>query len=248
MDPILYNAAIGGRDNFKRQEIIANNLANVNTPGFRADLYQAQTMYVEVGEGLSSFGQSFTTQNPTAVDFTPGSLMSTGRDLDVAIDGNGWFAVRDSSGAEAYTKAGSLRVNANGQLVDLSGKSVMGNGGPISIPPAKSIDIGSDGTISIVPLGADAKSATVVDRIKMVTLDKNNIVKNAEGLFQLKTGGIAPADNNIKLVSGMLEGSNVQAVEQMVAMINAGRDFETHMDLLSTINENAQRLAQVLHE
>ncbi len=246
MDPILYNAAVGGRENFKRQEVIANNLANVNTPGFKGDLFQAQTMYVQNANGGA--GQAFTAQLPNGNDFAPGPIVSTGRNLDVAIDGKGWLAVRDNAGTESYTRAGSLRLGPNGQLLTSSGKPVIGNGGPISIPPAKSIDIGTDGTISIVPQGGDAKSTTVVDRLKLVTLDDKNITKNAEGLFQLKDGSTAPADNQVKLVSGALEGSNVQAVDQMVAMINSGRDFETHMNLLSTVGENAQRLAQVLHE
>ncbi|MFT4059769.1 MAG: flagellar basal-body rod protein FlgF [Legionella sp.] len=247
MDPILYGAANGGRGNFSRQGIIANNLANVATPGFKGDLYQAQTMYAQGSAAANNFTQSFIVQEANGIDFTPGSLMSTGRNLDIAVNGDGWFAVRGSDGKEAYTKAGGLNINANGQLVTASGKLVIGGGGPISIPPAQSIDIGTDGTISIIPLGGDANSPMVVDRIKMVTLNKANVVKNADGLFQLTTGGVAPADNTLKMISGFLEGSNVQAVEQMVAMINAGRDFETHMDVLTTIGENAQKLAQVLH-
>lgn len=248
MDPILYNAANGGRGNFARQEVIANNLANVNTTGFKADLYQAQTLYVQDAKGINNHAQSFIVQNPSGADFAPGPVMNTGRNLDVAIDGNGWLAVRGSNGKEAYTKAGSLKLDANGFLVTASGKQVMGNGGPIAIPPAQSIDIGSDGTISIIPQGNDARGVTMVDRIKMVSLDTANISKNADGLFQLKNGGVAPADNKLKLISGALEGSNVQAIDQMVAMITAGRDFETHMDLLSTVSENSQRLAQILHE
>ncbi|WP_133135528.1 flagellar basal-body rod protein FlgF [Legionella rowbothamii] len=246
MDPILYNAANGGRSNFARQEVIANNLANVGTTGFRADMYQAQTLYVQGAKGGNNYGQSFTVQNPSAADFTPGPIVVTGRNLDVAVNGKGWLAVRGSDGKEAYTKAGSLNIDANGFLVTASGKQVIGNGGPISIPPATNIDIGTDGTITIVPTGNGPQSATTVDRIKMVSLDPAGITKGKDGLFQLKNGGVAPADNTLKLTSGALEGSNVQAVEQMVAMINAGRDFETHMNLLSTMGENAQKLTQLL--
>lgn len=248
MDSVLYNAVNGGHTNFTRQEIIANNLANANTPGFRADLYQAQTMYVKGAEGARGFGQTFTVQSKNGVDLTPGDLMTTGRELDIAVDGNGWFAVSSGQGAESYTKAGSLRLDATGQLLTASGKSVIGNGGPISIPPAESVDIGTDGTISIVPLGSDTKIAVTIDRIKMVTLDKNNISKNADGLFQLNNGAIAPVDSTLTLRSGVLEGSNVHAVEQMVAMITAGRDFESHMNLMSTVGDNAQKLAQIIHE
>lgn len=247
MDPILYHAATGGHSNFQRQEVLANNLANVNTPGFKTDLYQEQTRYAQTA-GSNNLGQAFTVQGDSGVDFTPGNLAATGRNLDVALAGDGWFAVSDSRGKESYTKAGSLRVNTNGLLVTASGKTVMGNGGPISIPPAQSIDVGTDGTVSIVPLGSDAKSTTVIDRIKMVTIDKGAIKKNSEGLFQLKNGGIAPADPDLKLVSGMLEGSNVQAIDQMVAMITAGRDFETHMNLMTTVSDNSEKLAQIIHE
>jgi flagellar basal-body rod protein FlgF len=248
MDPILYNAANGGSQSFSRQGVVANNLANVATPGFRADLYQAQTVYTQGAGAANNFNQSFVVQNANSVDFTPGNFVSTGRNLDVAVNGEGWFAVRGSNGQEGYTKAGSLNVNANGQLVTASGKPVIGGGGPISIPPAQSIEIGTDGTISIVPLGGGSNAPTVVDRIKMVTLNKANVVKNSDGLFQQTNGAVAPADNTLKMVSGSLEGSNVQAVEQMVAMINAGRDFETNMNVLSTVSDNAQKLTQVLHD
>ncbi|HAT1864251.1 TPA: flagellar basal-body rod protein FlgF [Legionella pneumophila] len=248
MEPILYNAISGGRSDFKRQEIIANNLANINTPGFKADLYQAQTMYMNNANGNNQFSaHSFVTQNANGVDISPGEIITTGRDLDVAIDGDGWMAVQDSQGREAYTRGGSLRLNPNGQLITASGKVVLGDGGPISIPPAQSIEIGSDGTISIVPLEGDVKSLAILDRIKLVTLDRNNIYKNDEGLIQLKSGA-ATANSNIKLQSGALEGSNVNAIDQMVAMISAGREFDAQMKLLSTVDDNGQKLAQLLQE
>ncbi|HAT8965476.1 TPA: flagellar basal-body rod protein FlgF [Legionella pneumophila subsp. pneumophila] len=248
MEPILYNSISGSRSDFKRQEIIANNLANINTPGFKADLYQAQTMYMNNANGKNQFSaHSFITQNVNGIDTSPGEIITTGRDLDVAIDGDGWMAVQDSQGREAYTRGGSLRLNPNGQLITASGKVVLGDGGPISIPPAQSIEIGSDGTISIVPLEGDVKSLAILDRIKLVTLDRNNIYKNDEGLIQLKSGA-ATANSNIKLQSGALEGSNVNAIDQMVAMISAGREFDAQMKLLSTVDDNGQKLAQLLQE
>ncbi|CZG13621.1 flagellar basal-body rod protein FlgF [Legionella pneumophila serogroup 1] len=248
MEPILYNSISGSRSDFKRQEIIANNLANINTPGFKADLYQAQTMYMNNANGNNQFSaHSFITQNANGIDTSPGEIITTGRDLDVAIDGDGWMAVQDSQGREAYTRGGSLRLNPNGQLITASGKVVLGDGGPISIPPAQSIEIGSDGTISIVPLEGDVKSLAILDRIKLVTLDRNNIYKNDEGLIQLKSGA-ATANSNIKLQSGALEGSNVNAIDQMVAMISAGREFDAQMKLLSTVDDNGQKLAQLLQE
>ncbi|KTD59916.1 flagellar basal-body rod protein FlgF [Legionella shakespearei] len=247
MEPILYSALTGGRADFKKQEMIANNLANVNTPGFKADLYQAQTMYMTRADGTqSNDGHSFVVQVANGVDFTPGEIMTTGRDLDVAIDGDGWMAVRDNQGRESYTRGGSLRLDVNGRLVTSSGKVVLGDGGPISIPPAKSIEIGNDGTISIVPLEGDVKSLAILDRIKFVKLDRNNVTKNEEGLLQIAQGGNPAADGTVKVVGGALEGSNVNAVEQMVGMISAGREFEAHMKLMTTVDENGAKLAQVL--
>ncbi|CAM2930113.1 flagellar basal-body rod protein FlgF [Legionella steigerwaltii] len=247
MDPILYNAAGGGRIGFKRQEIIANNLANVNTPGFKADMYQAQTMYANMGG--SDSGAAFAIQNPNALDLSPGDITTTGRNLDIAIEGNGWFAVSNSQGKEGYTKAGNLRLDVNGMLTTASGHPVLGNGGPISIPPAQEINIGADGTITVVPLGGDPKSAAILDRIKLVTLDKNNIVKSSEGLYQLKNGGTPPAaDASVQVRSGAIEGSNVNAIDQMVEMITSGREYDAHMKVMSTVEDNFLKLAQVLHE
>jgi flagellar basal-body rod protein FlgF len=248
MEPILYNATGGGRSEFNKQAIIANNLANVNTPGFKADLYQAQTMYMgDTGNNASR--HTFNVQAPNGIDLSPGEIIPTGRDLDVAVDGNGWIALKDAKGREVYTRGGSLRVGVNGLLTTPSGKAVLGDGGPISIPPARSIEIGSDGTISIIPIDGDVNGLAVLDRIKLVTLDKNNVVKNDEGLIQLKQGSTAPvADASVKLINGAIEASNVKAVEQMVEMISAGREFDAQMKILSTVDDNSQKLAQVLHE
>ena len=249
MDPILYTSANGGGANFGRQTVIANNLANANTTGFKSDIYEAQTMYVKSAGGANTYGQAFTTQNPNNVDFSAGAIVNTNRNLDVAVvNSNGWLAVQDTGGKEAYTKAGAFAINANGMLVTPSGKPVIGGGGPISVPPADSIIIGTDGTISIVPQGADPSATTVIDRLKLVTLDNTAITKNTDGLFQLKSGSVAPADNNVTVVSGALEGSNVSPVDQMVSMITSGRDFEINMNLMSTLNENLSKLSQVIHE
>ncbi len=249
MDPILYNAATGGKADFNKQAIIANNLANVNTPGFKADLYQAQTMYLNTNGANEANNQSFNVQAPNGIDLTPGDLITTGRDLDVAVSGDGWISLKDSQGRQVYARGGSLQVGTNGQLMTSSGKLVLGDGGPISIPPAKSVEIGSDGTISIIPMEGDSNSLAVLDRIKLVTLDKNNLVKNEEGMLQLKQGAATPvADASVKLVNGAIEGSNVKAIEQMVEMISVGREYEAQMKVLSTVDDNSQKLAQLLHQ
>lgn len=247
MDPILYSAITGGRANFKRQEITANNLANLNTPGFRADLHKAQTMYMTQANGeVIPGGQGFVSQLDNGMDLTPGAIMTTGRDLDVAIDGDGWLAVSDIDGKEGYVRGGSLRMDVNGRLITAAGLAVLGDGGPISIPPAKSVEIAPDGTISIVPLEGDSNSLAVLDRLKLVSLDKSNIAKNERGLVQLKNGTVTPSDANMKVLSGALESSNVQAIDQMVGMIQAGREFDAHMKIFSTVDDGNKKLAQVL--
>ncbi|TAL59730.1 MAG: flagellar basal-body rod protein FlgF [Legionella sp.] len=247
MDPILYSAISGGGNDFKRQEISANNLANINTPGFKADLYSAQNMQMDNG-AKSLNGNSYSKQQANGIDLSQGSIMTTGRDLDVAIDGNGWIAVKDSHGKEAYTRGGSLHIDANGQLVTASGRVIIGDGGPISIPPSRSIEIGNDGTISVLPLEGDMTALAVLDRIKLVELDKANVYKTDEGLMQVKEGNAKPAASTVKVVNGALEASNVNAITQMVGMISSGREFEAQMKILSSVDDNGQKLAQVLHQ
>lgn len=243
MEPILYRAARGALTGFDSQQVTANNMANSNTPGFKADLYVAQQVLSNQQDpnkppALAKLG----------VNLTQGPLITTGRDLDVAIQGDGWLAVQDSRGKEAYTRSGSLQINANGQLTTGSGRLVLGDGGPISIPAAQSIEIASDGTVSIVPVGAKSNELAVLDRLKMVNIAPQNITKNEEGLMQLKPGTAISPDGKVTLVHGALEGSNVNAVDEMVKMIDSGRGFESHLKIIQHVDENGQKLAQLLQD
>jgi flagellar basal-body rod protein FlgF len=242
MEPILYKATQGGHVSFDSQTIMSHNLANINTPGFKADLLQAEKQ--QSGKPNAKHDPS----KSHAINFTQGSLMTTGRDLDVAIKGEGWFAVQGQKGNEMYTRAGNFQINASGQLITATGQLVLGDGGPISIPPADGVEIASDGTVSIVPVGAAPNELAILDRIKMVDVDNASLSKNEEGLMQLKQGAKPKADSNISLVHGALEGSNVSAVDMMVRMISAGRDFEGHMKMMRTVDENGQKLAQLLQD
>ena len=249
MDPVLYSAVDGATNDLVRQDLIANNLANLNTPGFKADLYEAETMYLVDDNGFNQTnGQTFIVQLPNAIDTTPGEIRTTGRELDIAIGGNGFIAVQAADGTEAYTKGGSLRIDANGQLLTANGRAVLGDGGPISIPPAKSIEIARDGTISIIPVDGDLRTLAVLDRIKAVSLDATNVTRTSEGLITLQNGGAVEADPTVQVVSGALEGSNVSAVNQMVEMISASRDFDAQMKILAIVDEDAQKLEQLLQE
>lgn len=247
MDNVLYGAMRGGNASFRKQELIANNLANINTTGFRADLHSAQTMYMnQAGTNQTLAGQSFVVDGQAQSDFSPGEIKTTGRDLDIAIEGDGWIAVKDNKNREVYTRAGDLKMDVNGRLMTSSGKLVLGDGGPISIPPAQKIDIASDGTITIVPLDAKSNELAILERIKLVSINSKDLFKNEEGMMQLKDGGRVKKDANVTLVKGALEGSNVNAVEQMVKMITAGREFESHMKMMQSVDDGSRKLAQLL--
>lgn len=243
MEPVLYNAMHGSKTDFHKQAINTNNLANINTPGFKADIFQAQSMFVE---GAAETSEAFVVENIHATDFTDGEIVTTGRELDVAVQGKGWFAIQDSEGKEVYTRGGEFHLTENGMLVTGSNRPVLGDGGPISLPPAQRIEIGTDGTISIVPLDGDPDSLAVIDRLKLVKLDPKNLVKNLDGSMSLKQGGVAPSDASITVIKGALEGSNVNAVEQMVELIATGREFDAQMKVMQTADENAGKLAQLL--
>ena len=248
MDPVLYSAVDGGTNDLVRQDLIANNLANLNTPGFKADLYQAQVMYLTDANGqITNSSQSYIVELPSTIDTTPGELMTTGRPLDVAVSGDGYLAVQGATG-EVYTRGGSFHTDSEGQLLTASGNAVLGEGGPISIPPARSMTIGSDGTISVVPLDGASNTVAVVDRIRTVSLAGAKLNRTSDGFLSLAGGGTADADTTIQVVSGALEDSNVNAIDQMVQMISANRDFDAQMKIMATVDTNADKLAQVLQQ
>ncbi|WED43979.1 flagellar basal-body rod protein FlgF [Legionella cardiaca] len=243
MEPVLYNAMSGSQTDFRKQNVASNNLANIGTTGFKADIAQFESMYVT---GPVATEEAFVVETENGTNFADGELITTGRDLDVAVQGDGWFAVQDSQGKEAYTRAGDFHITENGMLVTAANKPVLGDGGPISIPPAQRIEIGSDGTISIVPLDGDPDTLAVIDRLKLVKLNPKNLVKNLDGLMSLKQGGVAPSDATVVVVKGALEGSNVNAVEEMVDLIASGREFDAQMKTIQVAAEAADGLAELL--
>jgi flagellar basal-body rod protein FlgF len=243
MDNTLYIAMAGALSAYDQQNVYSNNLANVNTTGFRADLYQAQSRYV-VSDGVNS--QVYVTSEPLGVDGTAGAIMTTGRELDAAIIDKGYFAVQDKNGNEAYSRNGNFTIDEDGILKTMTGNIVLGDGGAISLPPAKKIEIASDGTISILPLDGDSTSLAVIGRLKLVNPPANQLTKNSQGLLVQKNGGLAPVDSNVKLQSGALESSNVNGVAQMIGMITANREFEAQVKIIQTIDQNDESLAQLL--
>ncbi|MDO6515443.1 MULTISPECIES: flagellar basal-body rod protein FlgF [unclassified Neptuniibacter] len=244
MDKVLYLAMSGARENMLAQQSYANNLANANTTGFKSDLAQARAMQV-FGEGYASrvYAQ---TERP-ATDMSSGSLIDTGRKLDVAIAGDGWLTVLKPDGTEGYTRAGSLQMNAANQLVTGSGLPVMGNGGiPIALPPFENIDIATNGIITIRPVGDNAVELLVADQLKLVNPDPKTLFKGTDGL--MTTGAQAPleADLNVRLRAGYLETSNVNAVSELTGIITSSRQFEMQIKMMKTAEENSEAATSIL--
>ncbi|MNM54815.1 flagellar hook-basal body complex protein [Pseudomonas alkylphenolica] len=243
MDKMLYVAMTGASQNALAQKAHANNLANISTTGFQRDLEQARSMPV--------FGDSFParayamTERP-ATDFSPGSMLETGRDLDVAVGGDGFIAVQAPDGSEAYVRTASMNIDALGVLRAANGMPIMGNGGPIAVPPEQKVEVGEDGTITIRAMGEGPEVMAEVDRIKMVNPDLKTITKGLDGLIHTTTGQPAPADANVKLVSGFLENSNVNAVEEMTSVLALSRQFELHVKMMTTAKEGDEAMARVL--
>ena len=243
MDKYLYVAMTGASQNALAQKAHANNLANISTNGFQRDLEQARSMPVF---GDSFPARAFALSERPATDFTPGALVETGRDLDVAVSGDGWLAVQAPDGSEAYVRTASMNVDALGILRAGNGMPIMGNGGPIAVPPQQQIEVGQDGTISIRAQGEGPRVMAQVDRIKLVQPDLKTMSKGLDGLIHTNDGQPAPADANVQVVSGFLEASNVNAVDEMTSVLALSKQFELHIKMMNTAKEDDQAMTRVL--
>jgi flagellar basal-body rod protein FlgF len=243
MDRMLYVAMTGAKETLRAQTVNNHNLANVSTTGFRADLAAFQSRAVD-GTGFAS--RVYATNGTIGWDDTSGALLTTGRDLDVAVNGRGWIAVQGPDGKEAYTRAGNLQVDANNQLMTATGLPVMGDSGPITVPPYSSIFFARDGSVSIVAQGQTPDTTSTVARIKMVNPANDAVERGDDGLFRMKDGSDAPADAAVQLSSGVLESSNVNTAEAMVNMIELARQFEMQVKAIRTAEENAGSATQLL--
>ncbi len=244
MDRLLYVAMTGARQTLQAQALNNNNLANASTTGFRQDLAAMRSMPVLGEEGLPT--RVFAMAERAGTDQRKGDIQSTGRELDVAIEGEGWIAVQAPDGAEAYTRAGDLRLDASGRLSTGSGELVLGEGGPIAVPPAEKIEIGADGTVSIRPVGQDAATLAVVDRIRLVSPDPAALYKGSDGLMRTPDGQPARPDATVALVQGALEGSNVNVAAALAQMIELSRGYETQIKLMSNAADNASASDRLL--
>ncbi len=243
MDRALYLAMTGAQATLAGQRVVSHNIANATTPGFRADL-QATQSFVIPGDGLQSRVASEVL--PTSFDASAGSIETTGNPLDVAVKTNGWIAVQAPDGSTAYTRAGSLRVNQLGQLTTAGGSPVMGEGGPIAIPPHDRLSIGADGTITIVPQGQSASTLAVVGRVQVADIAQQDLTRGGDGLFHVKAGAaVTPAAGNT-LAVGALESSNVNLPEQLSNMISLARQFELQVKVMKTTEDNERAASTLL--
>ncbi|HEX5803793.1 MAG TPA: flagellar basal-body rod protein FlgF [Azospira sp.] len=243
MDRLIYTAMSGAKQAFLQQAGVAQNLANAATTGYRAMEHKFRAVPVQGGDLPT---RAFTVNASVANTFDQGPLMATGRPLDVAVQGAGWIAVETPDGREAYTRNGALQVNAAGQLQTASGFNVLGDGGPIAIPPDNRISIAADGTVSVVPLFGTPNNSNPVGRIKLVNPPENQLARGDDGLFRLPNGQPAVADVNVKLAPETLEGSNVNSVDAMVSLISLARQFEMQVKMLQNADANARAAAQIL--
>ncbi len=243
MDEMLYVAMTGAKQTEYAQAINSNNIANISTTGFRADLHSFSSSPIDgpgVGSRVNAIVQSYGT------DYSHGAVSTTGRNLDIAVQGPGFIAVQAPDGEEAFTRAGDLRVNAGGLLSNGVGHLVLGDGGPVAIPPNSSLLIGNDGTISVQPLGQGPETLAIVDRIRLVNPDISRLQKGNDGLLHLPPGETAPADAGVTITAGALEQSNVNIAKTMVNMIELSRQYEMQVKVMKAAEEDADAAAQMM--
>jgi flagellar basal-body rod protein FlgF len=243
MDRGLYVAMTGAKQIMQAQAVNNNNIANVNTTGFRADTFSFESDPI-YGPGYASRVNAVAAGSGT--DLSSGVLTSTNRSLDVAVNGKGFIAVQGADGTEAYTRAGDLRVTASGAVTTATGWTVMSEAGPLQVPPATQVTIGSDGTVSIVPMGLAPAAQSQVDRIKLVNPRAADLQKGSDGLLRLKSGGTAKTDESVTLSSGVLESSNVNAAQSLVTLIQLQRLYEFQIKSMNSSDQNEQSAERMM--
>jgi flagellar basal-body rod protein FlgF len=235
MDRMIHTALSAMRGAMARQTTTANNLANANTAGFRAEMASVRPLWI-TGAGFDSRAPS--SEEVTSADMKPGAVTATGRDLDVALNNDALLGVQGDEGDEAYTRRGDLQVSDSGLLTTGDGHPVLGDSGPITLPPYDKLNIAADGSVYIVPQGADpATEPQLVDRLKLVSPTGSKIVKALDGLFRVDGGGALPSDPQGRVTAGSIEGSNVNTSQALVDMIDASRSWDTQVRLLTTAKE-----------
>ncbi|MBD58625.1 MAG: flagellar biosynthesis protein FlgF [Citromicrobium sp.] len=243
MDRLIYTALSGMQASMDRQRAIASNMANTNTLGFRAELIEQRAMTIE---GHPNEARAMQTARVTGADMRGGEIMETGRDLDIAMATDSLMAVQAQDGTEAYTRRGDLSLTATGLLVTGEGHPVLGDTGPITVPPGGRISISEDGTVTRTDPDAPEAPPAEVGRIKLVSYEGSPIAKGLDGLFRVEGGGILPTDAEARVQTGALEQSNVKPTEVLVAMIEEQRLFAMRSKLVTTARQLDESGAQLM--
>ena len=243
MDRVIYTSLTAMRGSMARQTAIANNLANAQTPGFRADLAEAQTLWLH-GSGADS--RAVSSEEVVGADMRAGTITATGRDLDIAMALDAMLVVQAPNGEEAYTRRGDLQVSPSGLLTTGDGHPVQGAQGPVTIPPADSNKIDQEGRVFIVPAGGDPENPQEVDRLRLATPMGSEIVKGLDNLFRVKGGGILPDDPEARVITRSIEGSNVTATVALVDMIEASKAWDSQLKLISDARDMDSATANLM--
>ena len=249
MDRLIYTAMSGATQALEQQAVVANNLANTSTTGFKAQLATFRAVPMAFGDGSTINDittRTFVLSSTPGADYTPGPIQQTGNPLDVAVQGPGWLSVLTPDGQEAYTRAGNLHVDENGQIVTASNMPVVGGGGPLSVPPGAQVTIGRDGTVSALIPGDPPTSIAIVDQLKLVNPAPASLTRGDDGLFRTADGNPADADPNVVVAAGALEGSNVNPVAAMVSMITNARQFQMQTKMIESADQNEQSANKLL--
>lgn len=242
MDRLVYVVMSGAKWTMERQASVAHNLANASSTGYRAEEHKLRAVNT-VSDGLPT--RSYAVEVSVGANQENGPLQLTSRPLDVAIKGDGWFAVQGPQG-EGYTRNGHFQISPEGVLQTANGLPVLGDGGEITIPPDNNVSIGDDGTISVVPRTGSKSAVNAVGRLKLVNPQQTTMMRGDDGLFRTTTG--APEqDDKVRVAGGYLEGSNVNVVDQMVQMIALSRQFEMQTKMLQTAEADDRAAQQILN-
>lgn len=244
MNAGLYIAMNGASYNMFAQSVHSNNLANASTSGFKAEMVNALSAEVRGNAGLDHGHIPMALS--TAIDFASGAMQETGDDFDVAIDGNGWMAVRSDDGTEAYTRGGRLSIDSLGFLRNERGNEVLGTGGPIVIPEAETVEIANDGTISVRALGQGPQALQEVERIRLVNPPLQDMRRGQDGLFTVESDQIVIFDASVRLRNGFVETSNVNAVHELTSVTSLARQFEMNVKMMQTFGDMAQTTARLI--
>jgi len=232
MDQGVYTAAAGAMAMELRLAVIANNLANVDTVGFKKDhvnfeKYVKQLETLPLAEGEYQRVAEDVITKEYYIDTTQGSSRLTGNPLDVALIGDGYFAV-STEGGERYTRAGSFQRSVDGLLVDPQGNPIQGEGGDIPLGKGE-VRIASDGTVNI--------DGQVVDKLKVVDIPDDQLVKSGRNLFGVKAGYDPVAAENPQIQQGSLEMANVDAIKEMLGLVETQRAYDMFQKMMRTVND-----------